>query len=198
MSFSILNPPENMLKFYPITSVNDALFSPLYSLYSSAFPANERRSWTGLDRELNSESRFSANALMQNDEFVGFFNYWTFDRFVYIEHFAIIPHFQSQKTGTKAMEMFKNQTTLPLVIEVEMPNDSLTIRRIRFYEDLGFKVLSHYYAQPPYEGSGFLMPMLMLSTDLHFANKHFELIKNRLYKDVYHFSTLTESIDICI
>lgn len=177
-----------MINFYRITSVDDPFFTDLYSLYTSSFPAPERRSWAGLDRELNLEKRFCAHALIQNDQFVGFFNYWTFDRFYYIEHFAITPAFRSQKIGTKAMEIFRSQVSLPIVIEVEMPTNSEAIHRIKFYEELGFKVLSHYYAQPPYEGGGFLMPMLIMSTDYHFANSHFELIRETLYKNVYHFN----------
>ena len=89
--------------------------------------------------------------------------------------------------GTKAMEIFKSQVSLPIILEVEMPNNPEAIRRIHFYEGLGFNVLSHYYAQPPYEGSGFLTPMLIMSSDLHFANKNFEEIREILYKEVYHF-----------
>jgi ribosomal protein S18 acetylase RimI-like enzyme len=185
-----------MLKFNPITHVDDKYFNEMYTVYSHAFPAAERRSWAGLDRQLNYEKRFMANALVLNEEFVGFFNYWTFDRFLYIEHFALTARFRSQRIGTRAIEMFKEHTSLPIVLEVEMPSNSETIRRIRFYEDLGFRVLSHYYAQPPYEGGGFLMPMLMLSNDLHFANTHFELIKDTLYKNVYHFTAPSEEVDV--
>lgn len=185
-----------MLKFYPINNVDDKYFDEMYAVYSQAFPAAERRSWAGLDSQLNHETKFKANALVQDDEFVGFFNYWTFDRFLYIEHFALTARFRSQRIGSKAIQMFKEQTTLPIVLEVEMPTNSETIRRIRFYEDLGFRVLSHYYAQPPYEGGGFLMPMLMLSNDLHFANTHFEMIKDTLYRNVYHFVTPSEEVDV--
>jgi ribosomal protein S18 acetylase RimI-like enzyme len=176
-----------MINFYRINSIDDAFFSEFYELYANSFPSAQRRNWAGLDRELNNEKRFCAHALIQNDLFVGFFNYWTFERFFYIEHFALVPAFRSQKIGTRAMEIFKSQVTLPIVIEVEMPNDADAIRRIKFYEELGFKVLAHYYAQPPYEGGGFLMPMLMMSNDYHFANTHFELIRETLYNEVYHF-----------
>jgi len=178
-----------MLKFYRITSVDDALFNEFYELYSTAFPASERRSWPGLDKELYAESKFFANALLKNDEFVGFFNYWIFDRFCFVEHFALKQNFRSQRIGSEAMEIFKSQHNLPVLLEVEMPNNSETVRRIRFYEEAGFKALSHYYAQPPYEGGGFLIPMIIMSTDVHFANTHFEMIREILYTEVYHFNS---------
>ena len=68
-----------------------------------------------------------------------------------------------------------------------MPNDINASQRILFYERLGFSIISHKYAQPPYEGTGFFIPELIMSNDLHFANTHFEKIKEILYNDVYHY-----------
>jgi ribosomal protein S18 acetylase RimI-like enzyme len=164
----------------------------LYNLYTLAFPLKERRSWAGLEFELSYEKRFCAHALIQDNKFVGFFNYWTFDRFYYIEHIAVVPTMRGHNIGTEAMEVFKSQTKLPIVFEVEMPNDPTSIRRIHFYEKLGFSVLSHQYAQPPYEGYGFLFPMQLMTNDRHFADNHFELIKDTLYDKVYHYEVEPE------
>ncbi|MEI6553977.1 MAG: GNAT family N-acetyltransferase [Paludibacter sp.] len=181
-----------MLNFHRITSVNCPHFSDLYKLYTEAFPAKERRTLGGLEYELTYEKRFCAHALVQNDKFVGLFNYWTFDRFYYIEHIAIVDTIRGQNIGTEAMGIFKTQTILPIVFEVEMPINTTSIGRIRFYEKLGFSVLSHNYAQPPYEGEGFLIPMQLMSNSRHFADTHFELIKETLYENVYHFEVEKE------
>jgi len=176
-----------MLNFHRINTVNNQFFSNLFNLYTLAFPPLERRTWAGLEYELNYEKRFCANALIQEGMFVGLFNYWTFDRFYYIEHLAIVPKLRSQGIGSEAMDIFMDQTKLPIVLEVEMPNNIAASRRILFYEKLGFSIVSHNYAQPPYEGSGFLMPELIMSNDIHFANSHFEKIKEILYTEVYHY-----------
>lgn len=176
-----------MLNFHRISSVNCPHFLDLYELYTEAFPAKERRTLGGLEYELAYEKRFCVHALVQNDKFVGLFNFWTFDRFFYIEHFAVIETMRGNEIGTEAMEIFKIQTKLPIVFEVEMPTNITSINRIRFYEKLGFSVVSYNYAQPPYEGEGFLIPMQLMSNDRHFANTHFELIKETLYENVYHF-----------
>ena len=176
-----------MLNFNRISAVGDLLFTNLFNLYTQAFPLQERRSWAGLEYELNYEKRFSANAIIQNDKFVGLFNYWTFERFNYIEHVAIIPSLRNQHLGTEVLKIFMEQYKLPVILEVEMPNNIVASRRILFYERLGFSIISHNYAQPPYEGDGFLMPQLIMSTDLHFANTHFEKIRDTLYDNVYHY-----------
>jgi len=195
--FQFLIKKEDMLNFHRINSVNNQFFSNLFNLYTLAFPPLERRTWAGLEYELNYEKRFCSHALIQNGVFVGLFNYWTFDRFIYIEHFAIIPKLRNQGIGSEAMNIFMNQTKLPIVIEVEMPNNITASRRILFYEKLGFSIVSHNYAQPPYEGNGFFMPELIMSNDIHFANSHFEKIKDILYENVYHYQ-LTKDKNIVV
>jgi ribosomal protein S18 acetylase RimI-like enzyme len=176
-----------MLNFYRITDVSDPLYSRLYNLYSTAFPPAERRSWEGLEHEVIYEKHFYPNALLQNDEFVGIFNYWTFEKFCYLEHFAVNPNLRNQHIGSEAMKIFKEQTKLPIILEVEMPNNPLAGRRIKFYERLGFTVMSHDYAQPPYENGEFLLPVIIMCNNIHFANTHFEKIKETLYHQVYHY-----------
>ncbi|MDP4240196.1 MAG: GNAT family N-acetyltransferase [Bacteroidota bacterium] len=176
-----------MLNFHRINSVNDPYFSKLFNLYTLAFPPSERRSWAAMEYELSYEKRFYAHALIQDDLFVGLFNYWTFDRFFYIEHLAVSPKLRSRGIGSEAMKVFMSQVKLPVVLEVELPNDMVASRRLHFYERLGFTILSHSYAQPPYEGNGFFMPELIMSNDIHFANSHFEMIKETLYDQVYHY-----------
>lgn len=176
-----------MIEFRKIGSSSEALFLPLYELYRKAFPASERRSLGDLECVLNHEKRFEANALMKENEFVGFFTYWAFDRFSYVEHFAVDPKMRGQNIGSEVMKAFLTKNKLPVVLEVEMPEDAQSIRRIGFYERLGFKVISHSYAQPYYDGSGKILPMLIMSNDYHFADKHFNLIKNTLYQNVYNY-----------
>ena len=176
-----------MLNFHRILTVNDSFYHNLYNLYTLAFPIAERRSWAGLEYELIYEKRFCPHALIKEDKFVGLFNYWIFDRFFYVEHIAVAPTMRGQGIGAEAMEIFKSQTKLPIVFEVEMPTNPTSIGRINFYEKLGFLVLSHNYAQPPYEGEQFLLPMQLMSNDKHFAETHFDLIKKTLYRDVYHY-----------
>jgi len=181
-----------MLKFQRINTVTDSHYLNLYNLYSLAFPIAERRTWAGLEYVLIYENRFCANVLVKDDKFAGLFNYWTFNRFNFIEHIAVSPNMRGHGIGTEAMNFFKTQSKLPIVFEVEMPTNPTAIRRINFYEKLGFTVLSHNYAQPPYEGDDFLLPMQLMSNEKHFGEMHFELIKETLYRDVYHYEEETE------
>jgi ribosomal protein S18 acetylase RimI-like enzyme len=157
-------------------------------LYIRAFPVSERRSWEGLEHELLYEKKFHPQVLLQDNQFVGFLNYWKFDEFDYIEHFAVTDQMRNKQIGTEAMEIFMKKSNLPIILEVEMPKNSLAERRIKFYERLGFLVLTNEYSQPPYNSEvGDFIPILIMSNDIQFANSHFDLIKETLYDKVYHW-----------
>jgi len=185
-----------MLSFHKIHTVSDPYFQQFYNLYTQAFPPSECRTWAGIEIELTTENRFNAHALLINNTFVGLLNYWIFSSFLYIEHFAINENLRGQHIGKEALSRLMEQTKLPIVLEVEMPINSMAVRRIRFYEQLKFSVLSHYYAQPPYNKDGFIMPMLLMTNDVHFVNTHFEMIKNTLYNHVYHYEPSTDAISV--
>ena len=53
----------------------------------------------------------------------------------------------------------------PLVIEVETPDNELSIRRIGFYRRNGMRLWEGYdYMQPPYRPAGNALPMLLMSS----------------------------------
>ncbi|MFZ4724299.1 MAG: GNAT family N-acetyltransferase [Paludibacter sp.] len=176
-----------MLNFHRISNVSEPFFEKMYNLYIRAFPLKERRSWDGLEHELLYEKKFNSHALLQNNQFVGFFNYWTFDRFIYIEHFAIVDNMRNQNIGSEVIGIFKENANLPIILEVELPNNPLAIRRIEFYKRLGFSVLSNDYKQPPYEGEGDLIPMKIMCNDVEFGTQCFDVIKETLYSKVYNW-----------
>lgn len=176
-----------MLNFLKINNVYDANFEKVYNLYVSAFPVSERREKNALVEVLKTDTKFNMFAIQNDNGFVGFMNYWKFERFFYIEHFAILPEYRNHKYGSEAMKIFMAQVNLPVVLEVEMPRSTVAAHRIHFYERLGFYVLSNAYQQPPYDGVSFMIPMLIMSNDYHYANKHFQLIKDTLYKEVYRY-----------
>jgi len=174
-----------MLIFHKINSISDPYFQSLFNLYSQAFPPSECRTREGITLEINTTNRFSAHALLKDKEFVGLLNYWNFDQFLYIEHRAISESLRGQRIGKEALTQLIEQTKQPIILEVEMPLNTMTIRRIRFYENSNFSTTSHFYLQPPYRVDGLTIPMQIMSNNALFANKNFELIRDTLYKEVY-------------
>ena len=81
---------------------------------------------------------FSDPALDLIDRYVGFITGWLFDGYTYVEHFAIDPAASNGGIGAEAMKQFLVFCGTPVVLEVEMPTDEMSKRRIGFYERLGF------------------------------------------------------------
>ncbi len=70
--------------------------------------------------------------------------------FTYMEHFAIAEDKRSGGIGAKAITQLLSLCELPMIIEVEPPTDTIAIRRISFYQRLGFQICDYDYTQPAY------------------------------------------------
>ena len=176
-----------MITFHRISSTADNYFLPMAMLYKSAFPPEQRRSMGELEHEIMTSKRFHSCALLVKDEFVGFFNYWQFDTFCFVEHFAIKSEVRGKQIGSKALNMFTDSIDFPVVVEVDMPITAVAARRIKFYEKAGFHVVSNDYAQPPYRPSELMLPMLLMTNNKQFVSKYFDSLKKTIYKEVYHY-----------
>ena len=148
-----------MIHFHTLRSTDDQHWSSFVDTYSTSFPLDEQRPTASIAALLTSEERFTAMVLLDKDNnFVGILTTWTFDTFIYIEHFALHPALRSQGNGSIALQVFIQRNTLPIILEVEPPTDTLTQRRVSFYERCGLRLydtltysplLSRAFASPP-------------------------------------------------
>ncbi|MDU1903827.1 MAG: GNAT family N-acetyltransferase [Dysgonomonas sp.] len=156
-------------------------------LYIESFPLEERRPVLGMHHLMEEEDKFEV-FLLTNDENsrIGFMTCWTFESFVFLEHFAISPEYRSGGNGSEAIRALIDNITLPLIGEIELPETSdFAARRLKFYEKLGFRIWDLPYEQPPYIEDGNSIPMLLLTYGDLDLLKEFETVKNILYTQVY-------------
>lgn len=158
-------------------------------LYIESFPLNERRSVLKMHRLIDENEKFDVFLLVEeySDIRIGFITTWTFDSFIYIEHFAINPEMRNGGYGAKSMNALINKVTLPILAEIELPSSSdFAMRRLGFYEKLGFKSWDIPYEQPPYEEGCDPVPMLLLTYgDLDLKEKY-QSVVNLLFTEVYN------------
>jgi ribosomal protein S18 acetylase RimI-like enzyme len=154
-------------------------------LLITAFPKEERRELS-LQREYTDHNKhFHNNILLADNEPVGFISYWDFDEFLYVEHFAIDETKRSGGYGQQVLSALKEKVQRPIVLEVEMPENEISKRRIGFYQRQGFRLWENEYQQPPYrEGDGYLPMLLMVQGELN-SQAAFHQVKETLYKKVY-------------
>ena len=155
-------------------------------LYFNSFPPEERRSWDSIENLLRDEtSRYNIEILLQDEIFVGFISWWQFDSFCYIEHCAILPHKRGGGFGTNAILKFRTLSKLPIVLEVELPNEDIAKRRVAFYKRNGFEACEQFkYIQPSY-GEGLpAVPMMLMVANAP-KDVDLQLITTDIYKYVY-------------
>lgn len=174
------------MEFIQVKSTKDPNFAAILNLYNDAFPDNQRRTNHDFGKLIDANlPHFYCNAVLMNHSFVGFFNYWKFNEFIFAEHFAIEVAVRGNKIGEKVMQMIHSTAELPLIFEVELPDNDINARRIEFYRRLQYEIVPLEYMQPPYNSKGFAQPLHLMTNNLDFVVTNFQEIKNVIYKHVY-------------
>lgn len=174
---------KNFIQFNKMTN-EDFLLEQLKNTYELSFPEEERRDFSLICGLIANESKFSAYALTTKGNYVGFITTWNFEDFVYIEHFAIEPIARNGGIGANVMQQFLSGKE-SVVLEVEVPIDELSKRRVEFYERLGFKLDSHPYFQPPYRKEGRDIEMRLMSYGCIDMEDLFNSVCYILHSNVY-------------
>ena len=147
-----------MINLKPVT---EEKFSSIYERLIDAFPYEERRDEVD-EKRCFLKSQFNFCEITDDGKSVGLIVFWVFERFLFIEHIAINKEIRSKGYGSKAIKLIKTKYNLPIILEAEAPETEVQQKRIKFYENLGFKVNSYDYTQPSYH-NGDSVPLLVLS-----------------------------------
>ena len=159
-----------MLQLIKVTSQASPHWDSLVSIYLDAFPIDERRPLESIAHLLATEPRYAMYAICDEDarrtsgDALGLLTTWSFDEFVYVEHFAISSSLRSQGYGTEALSTFIQSQQKPLILEAEPPTDETTRRRIRFYERHGLTLFDFPYVQPAYTAESQPVPLCLMGT----------------------------------
>lgn len=158
------------MKLIPIT---EERFDLVFSKMTAAFPFQERRDISDQKECLNNKF-FKFLEIFDKETDVGFITIWDFPEFVFIEHLAIDEEVRSGGYGSKTIGLVKETYKKPIILEAEAPKTEQQIKRIRFYDRLGFKMNSYDYEQPSYHG-GEGVPLKILSFPELLNQKDFDL-----------------------
>jgi len=155
------------------------------NLLTTAFPKEERRELSLQRKYTDHNKQFNNNILLVDEDPIGFISYWDFDDFLYVEHFAIDETKRNGGYGKLVLNVLKEKLQRPIVLEVELPKDEISKRRISFYQRQGFQLWEKEYQQPPYrKGDNYLPMYLMIQGELN-NSIDFDQVKDTLYKEVY-------------
>lgn len=120
--------------------MNDKQFEHIFALMKTSFPTSERRSYAGQKELLTDPHYRLITETNSNNQGIAFMAVWEFPSFRFIEHIAVDPNTRGSGIGGKIMASYMNESSKPILLEVEYPDTDIAQRRIGFYERLGFQL----------------------------------------------------------
>jgi len=166
------------MELIPVSIADDAI----KRLYEDAFPKEERRPWNW-QLELIAAGELRVLRISRDGLFAGFIFYWQLSAFAFIEHFAVHPDARGGGAGTRAMELLEKELGT-MILEVEPPITEQAIRRIKFYERLGYTTFPDTYHQPSYYPEFPPLALRLMHKGLPPA-LDFSYVQDQLYQYVY-------------
>lgn len=155
------------------------------ALYESAFPEDERREWSSLLSLCDACSAFELRVVCDDDRRVGFITVWQWADWRYIEHFAIDASCRGKGAGADVLRAFLAEDNRPVVLEVEIPVDETSRRRVGFYRRLGFVLHDDFqYIQPSYGKDRKSLPMCLMTYGAP-EELNLSAVARLLYREVY-------------
>ncbi len=133
-----------------ITSTKDKLFNPIWDIYTTSFPLCEQRTIDHQQTAFRSEL-YHLDCYTENDKIIGLLGYWDFPNYLYIEHFAINNALRGGGYGSRILESLLKSTDKFVIIEIDPQIDEISLRRLHFYERLGFKKTPFIHPLPIYQ-----------------------------------------------
>ncbi len=177
------------LEEYRIFGGNDPmppeLFDEMFSLIERSFPPDERRRKEEHFAEF--DSPVFRSLCLCGEKLLGFFNFWDFSDFVYLEHFAVDPELRGKGIGSgilkKVLDIHCGRRA---VLEAEPPElNEIAFRRIGFYKRLGFFQNPMEYWQPPITANEPPVRLSLLSTPVLLTESEYSSIRGTIYREVY-------------
>lgn len=123
-----------------------------------------------------------------NDRVCAFLAYWKFEEFNFIEHFAVDSSLRGKGVGTKLFNHYFNDDSKMTILEVELPEDEISHRRIKYYERMDMKLNDYEYLQPPLQEGKPLLPLKVMSYGREITHGEFNRFRDTVYKNIYQYS----------
>ncbi len=166
----------------------DASYTFVEQLWLATFPDNERRATEAQRYNTDHNPVFHCMLAEEENEPVGFFTYWDFGQYCYGEHFATQASIRNQGYGSRIICALYDHIQRPLVLEVEMPNSDISMRRIHFYQRHGLQLWEGYdYIQPPYSADSAELPMLLMASRELNPQQDFNHVVQTIHHEVYGY-----------
>ena len=161
-------------------------FEEIFSLMEVSFPKDEYRT---RDEQLALFDRPQYRVYLYRSDgdgaICGFAAVWTLDTVCFLEHLAVDPRCRSHGIGGRILCELLALYGGRVCLEVELPETELAVRRIGFYERLGFTLNRYSYLQPAMSKGQNAVPLWIMTSWGSIGREEFESLRDLLYDAVY-------------
>lgn len=146
-----------------ITSTNHPDWPTIWRIYEASFPAGERRKLDGQEAIIGIPNYFLE--LWRNDEktVVGFTATWIYEKFRFLEHFAVDSALRSAGYGKRILTEWMRRPGPVILLEIDPPTDEISRRRCGFYKRLGYLDNDFEHSHPSYQDGTGKVPLVLMS-----------------------------------
>lgn len=174
------------MKFIRINSKDNPYFNDAMEIYKTSFPIFEQRTIKSQIEVLDHEDYYCM-AVCECSKLIGILFYWKGNAFRYIEHLAISKELRGQNYGSKVLKEFcKNNKNI--ILEIDIPNDFISIKRLHFYSKLGFKLQEFNHVHPPYREAYKGHSLKIMSFEKDLTQKEYDQFNMFLINTIMKFS----------
>lgn len=161
-------------------------FDSIFEIIENSFPPDEYRDYDE-HKKLFDQGAFTVFVIDDEEtkKVKAFITLWQFEKFAYIEHFAVSPDCRNQGLGAKLLNYVKSNLNCIACLEVEPPQSDFAKRRIGFYERNGFYLNRYPYIQPAFSKDKNPVELMIMTTGGTVTEEMYEKIRDTLYKRVY-------------
>ena len=160
-------------------------FDRVYELFENSFIPTELRPYH-LMKEKWLQQEFKIYTLFQHKEMIAAMSVWELEGFVYLENFAVNDCYRGQGIGSyllkQFMSIYKHQL---LILEVEKPSDTMSQRRIQFYQRHHWHMNPFHYIQPALRDNSEDIELFVMSYPEMLSQSQFLDIRSKLFYKVY-------------
>lgn len=173
------------MEFIRINTKEDMYFDDAMKIYETSFPIFEQRT---LEKQIEvlKNKMYYCTIICENGILIGILFYWKYGKYTYIEHLAISPSFRGTGYGSRILEIFckENKNT---ILEIDNPIDEISVKRLKFYSKIGFRLQVFEHIHPPYrkEYNGHYLKIMSFNKDLSQEeyNEFNSFLKNTVMKN---------------
>lgn len=168
--------------------LDESWFEAIYEIMNEAFPWSERRSKEE-QRALFSLCEYEVYGWVEKDSLLAFLAVWNLGSIRFGEHLATRHDQRNRHIGQKLFQAYEQLSSVPLVFEVELPNNELAKRRIHFYERLGYCYYGDVeYYQGCFHEENTPQPLRLMMKYPRQSDQEVDSIIDLIYERVYHQS----------